>query len=188
MEMNNNKLLDGVMLDLLTCALPFPLGIPAWVLQEMRERPVCPVDPKQLPGLSGAGMESDLLSEYDGAVGYQFSWGALFEETCIFDEISGEKSLLFSLSPDRILKQLPDRALVENLFLTTYCAHPKADGFDVSDAAGTRCVMTFLAIGRHHMDDLRKWMVTTFIPEVLPDLLRKAESIVNLARQGGSLV
>jgi len=114
--------------------------------------------------------------QYKGRVGYQFSWGTVSE---YLDTDGGATHLTFEICPNEILRQLPEPALFEDMFCNWYWQHPKASArFEAHEAMGCWDVLAFLATGKREIKALRKWMVKSFIPNIMPYILRQAQQLI----------
>ena len=175
---------DDAMLQLLADAAPVPLGIPSWILKEMTTRVEFPVPPAEVLGLDGKEVSAEMLTEYKDKAGYQFSWGTVSESV---SEVTGEEGTAlcgaFEISPETILKALPRPDIFEDVMIAMYNQHPQANfRFECDEAYGSWYVMQFFAEGKREIAALRSWLAKTFIPKVLPDLLKSAEDLISLYR------
>jgi hypothetical protein len=173
--------LDEVMLTMLKQGSPIPLGFPHWALHEFVTRVDSPVDPAMLLGLIDNEDKSSMLDRYEDLKGYQFSWGTVAEKNYHYEEDPEDVRICtFEFSPEAVLKTFLQPDMLQDLFIFMYNHHPLRDErFDCDDAFGNLYTLAFSVTGSQaEHAELRKWMATTFIPLIWPDLNKEASLIV----------
>jgi hypothetical protein len=177
MEANHTqRIADDAMTKLLIAGSPFDIGIPAWTLREITTRSTYAIEPSALLGLDPENGSKDIVSEYERKKGYEFSWGTLSEDIC------EEGDLLvstFEVFPKLVLKQFPQPAMVEDLFIWMYENHPlRHESFGADEAHGDWFVMSFTAYEAKNISRLRTWLGTVFVTKIMQDLVSEAMLIV----------
>ena len=178
---------DAAALGLLQSGATVEIGMPAWAAKELLFRKSCPLTGDYIAGLNEEYFQR-MLEEYAVKQGYSFSWGTLSEEFCLHADLDidgGGSEVRFEFVPKAISLAFPQSGMLGDLFDHMYSHHPlRKAKFPCDEPEGDWSVIAFRADGGPEAKMLRRWIAVTFIPKILPDLMREAMIIVtdHLAR------
>lgn len=174
------EICDSVNLMLLKFGCPVEQGIPARLLHEHVLGRYPAFTASDIFGLSEQSEGHSLLSDYLGKRGYTFSWGTVSEKSgpCDPDDDDSLPILRFEFVPIDLLVTFPQSALLEDLFMWLYSNHPMYDPEFGCDESYSHLSVISFASKEGEEEALRRWVASTFIPSIWPDLLAEATNIV----------
>lgn len=180
---------DCLMTELMVAECPMVLGIPAWFIREITQREELPVPALEILGKRGEVPDNSLVACCLDVVGYEFSWGTVFERTYGEGdpeiEWEGASYLDFGIFPHDLLRRHPYFETVGDFFRMTMERDPNLPtACEVSSSECDWAVLTFTAYTEEDGASLRLWMAETFIPIILPNLIEEADRIMNLIAAG----
>lgn len=174
-------IVDSAAVALLQSGATVEIGMPAWAAKELFFRKSCPLTGDYIAGLNEEYLRS-MLEEYEGKLGYSFSWGTVSESFCLHADLDiegGGSEVRFEFFPKAILLAFPQPQMLQDLFDHMYSNHPlRKAKFPCDEPDGDWSVIAFRADGGREAKILRRWIAVTFIPKILPDLVREAIVIV----------
>lgn len=177
-----NTAADIAMLHALASGLDFRIGLPLWQVKHLLTREDSPLSLADILGLAPSCRDSrSLADEYTDMKGYQFSWGIIAESFTPGEEFGpGEPDMVtWEFCPEQLLKCFCDPEFLEDVMVSMCANHPLASSeFDCDSANGSFFTLRYIAVGAEKIAELRKWLATTFVPKILPDVLVMAERLI----------
>ena len=177
-----NNAADKSMLRALTLGFPFSIGIPVWQIKHLQNREESPMSLADIMGQSPRYRDSRSLGdEHADMKGYQFSWGIIAEDFTSGEEFGpGNPDMVtWEFCPEQLLQLFCDPEFLEDVMVSMCANHPLASSeFDCDSANGSFFTLRYIAVGAEKIAELRKWLATTFVPEILPDVLVMAERLI----------
>lgn len=151
--------------------------------------------PTTLGKIAGKAHFSELL--FEGPPGYRYQWGNLVEDFTPADLSESPETILekdnitYTVIPGSMEQdfKFPEDlchrrdAQLESIFYTMYRSHPLCHPvFEAEEAGLEGGVIAFASDGADDLIELRQWMFNVFLPQILPDLLTKANRLLELSR------
>lgn len=188
--------LDDTMLSLLAQGVTMPLGIPTWVLKDAASRLkpstfAAAVWPRNKTRKGAC--EGTIVDRYDGRQGYQFSWGTVTEERHAGEWDEEEQPFpthTFEIFPDVVTAQFPNALMLADLYQFMYNHHPGRNlCFDTDEPLDVDAALSFTVDGNEEeVAALRNWLVSDFLPNILPELNAEATRIIEARRLAAKIL